>query len=588
MGSFSDNPLPLSSSSTPSNNRSSVPPPRFSTCIFSDFAGDITVVVDGESFLLHKFPLVARCGKMRKLVRDLKESCSSMIELRYFPGGSLTFELAMKFCYGINFEITASNVVALRCAAGYLEMTEDYTEENLIARTENYLDQIAFRSLSKSVQVLSSWEAQETAETYNIPDRCVEAIAMNAFREQLVSGLSEELKGRDCLEWWIQELSALGIGYYARVVSAMAKTGVRSESIVASLMHYSQESLKGVNVINRNCTEQRVIVEAIVSLLPNDEKGSSYSSITPVSFLFGLLKVGIEVDVEISCRLELERRIGQQLENVTLDDLLIPCVQNEDSMYDVDAVQRILTCFLEREEEEDDEECGYDSDSTCHQGSLLKVGRIMDAYLAEIAPDPHLGLHKFAAVIEALPDYARVMDDGIYRAADIYLKAHPLLTEEEGKKLCRLIDCKKLSQEASSHVAQNDRLPVQMVVRVLYSEQVRLKKALSGDSEEGFFDLSSGLQSRALSPRDTYASLRRENRELKLEIARMRVRVSELEKEQMFMKQGMMEKSGNNGGSLLTSLSKGIGKIAIFGGENRRKVNRKSRSVSERKPSRRG
>lgn len=138
-------------------------------------------------------------------------------------------------------------------------------------------------------------------------------------------------------------------------------------------------------------------------------------------------------------------------------------------------------------------------------------------------------------------------------------------------------------------MAQNDRLPVQMVVRVLYSEQLRLKKALSGDSEEGFLLLSSGVQSRAVSPRDTYASLRRENRELKLEIARMRVRVSELEKEQMLMKQGMMEKSGNNnGGTFLTSLSKGIGRIAIFGGENRRKVNRKARSVSERKPSRKG
>lgn len=257
--------------------------------------------------------------------------------------------------------------------------------------------------------------------TFNIPDRCVEAIAMNAFREQLVSGLSEELKGRDCLEWWIQELSALGIDYYTRVVSAMAKTGVRSESIVASLMHYSQESLKGVNIMNRNCTEQRVIVEAIVSLLPNDEKGSSYSSVTPVSFLIGLLKVGIEIDVEISCRLDLERRIGQQLETATLDDLLIPCVRNEDSMYDVDAVQRILTCFLERIDEEE-QDCGYDSDSTCHHGSLLKVGRIMDAYLAEIAPDPCLSLHKFTAIIEALPDYARVMDDGIYRAIDMYLK----------------------------------------------------------------------------------------------------------------------------------------------------------------------
>jgi len=162
------------------------------------------------------------------------------------------------------------------------------------------------------------------------------------------------------------------------------------------------------------------------------------------------------------------------------------------------------------------------------------------------------------------------------------------LTEEERKKLCNFIDCKKLSQEASNHVAQNDRLPVQMVVRVLYTEQLRLKKALSGDSEEGSWVLPSGVQSRAVSPRDTYAALRRENRELKLEISRMRVRVSELEKEHNLMKHEMMEKSGNNGGTFLTSLSKGIGRIATFGGETRQKVNRKSRSVSERKSSRSG
>ncbi|CAH8283457.1 unnamed protein product [Eruca vesicaria subsp. sativa] len=586
MAGISNRPLSLSSfstGSTPCTSRSTAPHPSFSTCIFSDVAGDVTVVVDGESFLLHKFPLVARCGKIRKMMRDLKDTSSTSIELIHFPGGPLTFELVMKFCYGINLEITPSNVVNLRCAAGYLEMTEDYKEDNLIARTESYLDKAAFRNLKKSVQVLTSCERQEMSETFKIPDRCVEAIAMNACREQLVSDLSEEVKRRDCLEWWIEQLSSLGIDYYTRVVSVMARTGVRSESIVASLMHYSQETLKGV--VDRNSHEQREIVEAIVTLLPSDERGTIN---IPLSFLLGMLKIGITLDIEISYKLELERRIGQQLESVSLDDLLIPSVGNEGSMYDVDTVYRILSCFLERVDEED-EDSGYDSDSTGHHhGELLKVGRIMDAYLAEIAPDPHLSLHKFTAFIERLPYYARIMDDGIYRAVDVYLKAHPIMTEEERKSLCKFIDCNKLSQEASNHMAQNDRLPVQMVVRVLYSEQLRLKKALSGDSEESVLDMSSGVLNRAVSPRDNYASLRRENRELKLEIARMRVRVSELEKEQMLMKQGMMERSGNNGGTFLTSLSKGIGKIGIFGGENRQKVNRKARSVSERKPSRKG
>lgn len=121
-----------------------------------------------------------------------------------------------------------------------------------------------------------------------------------------------------------------------------------------------------------------------------------------------------------------------------------------------------------------------------------------------------------------------------------------------------------------------------------------MKNVMSGESGEGLMlssqKLSSGNPSGAVSPRDTYASLRRENRELKLEISRVRVRLSELEKEQILMKQGMIEKSGH-GGTLLTSLSKGIGRISIFGGgpteEKRRKANCKSRSRFESKTGRR-
>uniref|UniRef100_A0A453KD54 NPH3 domain-containing protein n=1 Tax=Aegilops tauschii subsp. strangulata TaxID=200361 RepID=A0A453KD54_AEGTS len=64
-------------------------------------------------------------------------------------------------------------------------------------------------------------------------------------------------------------------------------------------------------------------------------------------------------------------------------------------------------------------------------------------------------------------------------------QAHPSLMESECKKLCKLIDCQKLSQDASSHAAQNDRLPMQMVVRVLYFEQLRLKSSFSGGHSGG-------------------------------------------------------------------------------------------------------
>ena len=55
----------------------------------------------------------------------------------------------------------------------------------------------------------------------------------------------------------------------------------------------------------------------------------------------------------------------------------------------------------------------------------------------------------------------------------IYFQAHPNLTKAERKKLCGLMDVKKLTMDASMHAAQNDRLPLRVVVQVLFFEQVR-------------------------------------------------------------------------------------------------------------------
>lgn len=322
-------------------------------------------------------------------------------------------------------------------------MTEDYRDQNLIERTETYLAEIVSQSLEKSVEVLSSCEnLLPLADELGIPDRCTRAISTNACKEQLASGLSRldchsgsgSLEFKDsCLEWWVEDLSTLGITFYHRVISAMGQSGVRTGSIVASLMHYAHTSLKGIgkpqiwNPARTNPSPigngQKTVVESLVTLLPIER-----SSSIPLSFLFGMTRVAIMLDATLACRLELERRIAYRLELAILDDLLIiPSVQTGESLFDVDTIHRILVHFLQRieeEEEEENDECGYESEgmgSPSH-GCLLKVGRLVDAYLAEIAPDPYLRLPKFIAMIEVLPDYARVIDDGLYRAIDIYLK----------------------------------------------------------------------------------------------------------------------------------------------------------------------
>lgn len=113
-------------------------------------------------------------------------------------------------------------------------------------------------------------------------------------------------------------------------------------------------------------------------------------------------------------------------------------------------------------------------------------------------------------------------------------QAHPSLSDMERKKVCSLMDCQKLSREACAHAAQNDRLPVQTVVQVLYYEQQRLRDVMNGNLMGG--------ESPAIPPKlnlfsndhhvvsDELLNLRRENEDLKLELVKMKMRLKEFEK----------------------------------------------------------
>ncbi|MCD7469170.1 hypothetical protein HAX54_008019 [Datura stramonium] len=109
---------------------------------------------------------------------------SLKLELAHAPGRPKTFEINAKFCYGMNFDITTTNVARLHCVEEYLEMKEDYREENVIVRTETFLVEVVSPRLEKLVEVLSSCEAMlPTTEEVGILGRCIDAIGRNACQE---------------------------------------------------------------------------------------------------------------------------------------------------------------------------------------------------------------------------------------------------------------------------------------------------------------------------------------------------------------------------------------------------------------------
>ncbi|RRT41677.1 hypothetical protein B296_00052169 [Ensete ventricosum] len=117
--------------------------------------------------------------------------------------------------------------------------------------------------------------------------------------------------------------------------------------------------------------------------------------------------------------------------------------------------------------------------------SKITVAKLVEDYLIEIAKDPNLPLSKFFDLAEILPSDSRPVHDGLYHAIDTYLKQeHPGLSKSEKKKLCGLMNCKKLSGDACAHAMQNERLPLRLVVQILYF-QMRASAATTSRAESG-------------------------------------------------------------------------------------------------------
>ncbi|CBI32738.3 unnamed protein product, partial [Vitis vinifera] len=443
---------------------------------------DVAVEIGEMSFNLHKFPLLSRSGLLEKLIENCSNEDGShcVLQLHELPGGAKAFELVTKFCYGVKIELTSLNIVSLRCAAEYLQMNENYGEGNLIAQTEGFLNEV-FSNWVDSIKALGTCEVLPYAEDLHIVSRCIDSLAMKALRE----------------DWWYGDVSFLSLPFYKRMMQAVELRGMKPERVAGSLIFYAkrylplmnrQSSFKDTNHVNPGTTiptpseaDQRALLEDIVDLLPN-QKG-----VTSTKFLLRLLRTAMILHTSSLCRENLERRVGAQLDQAVLEDLLIPNMgYSVETLYDIDCVQRILDHFMSVEN------TAVATASPCivEEGKLMDgpdfltpvmlVANLVDGYLAEVAPDVNLKLPKFQSLAAAVPDYARPVNDSIYHAIDLYLKAHPWLIDSEREQICRLMNCQKLSLEASTHAAQNERLPLRVIVQVLFFEQLRLRTTVSG------------------------------------------------------------------------------------------------------------
>lgn len=69
---------------------------------------DITVVVNGKDFNLHRFPLFVRSDYFASLAKGSGDGTggSSKLAIDDFPGGEQTFDLVANFCYNMKIDIS--------------------------------------------------------------------------------------------------------------------------------------------------------------------------------------------------------------------------------------------------------------------------------------------------------------------------------------------------------------------------------------------------------------------------------------------------------------------------------------------------
>ncbi|KAM5576322.1 BTB/POZ domain-containing protein [Rosa sericea] len=596
---------------------------------------DIVVEVEDMTFHLHKFPLMSKSRKLHNLITEQEanpshpqqeleeepdeiEEVQCQIVLSDFPGGSETFEIAAKFCYGVKIDLNSTNVGPLRCAGEYLDMTEEYSEDNLISKTERFLSQAVFKSFKESIKALKSCErVMPLAETLGITQRCIDSIANRATnadpslfgwpvnevapnpsssKHQILwngidtGGRRKGMSRANHPDSWLEDLVLLSLPFFKRLILAMKAGNLSLEMVETCLMHYAKKYIPGISRSTRKSSsstptsssslalenQQRELLETIISNLPLEKTPRPP---TNTRFLFGLLRTANILNASQACKAALEKKIGSQLEQASLDDLLIPSYSYlNETLYDVDCVERILGYFLDGLDQRNRNRDGIDEDEDrdiegARSPALMLVGKLTDEYLSEIASDANLKPDRFYNFAMALPEQARLFDDGLYRAVDVYLKAHPWISEPEREKICGILDSQKLTLEACTHAAQNERLPLRAVVQVLFFEQLQLRHAIAGtliagetappdssrpsvlrreaeteEDEEQEEEVGGAVEVHAEeSGVGTWRSAVRENQVLRLDMDSMRTRVHQLERECSNMKK-VIEKIDNKPG----------------------------------------
>lgn len=462
--------------------------------VVSDIPADLIIHVNNTKYQLHKFPLLLKCGLLQRLCSDTEadEQLPVPVALHDIPGGEEAFEICAKFCYGIAISISASNFVPATLAARFLRMTEHVAKGNLVSKLDTFFESCVLHGWRDSIAALqAAWRMSGWSES-RIVQPCIDSIVEKILLPPSKvawsytytrPGYAKRPHQSVPKDWWTEDISELDIEVFRSVVSTVRAARLLPSPLIGEALHVyackhlpdplytgsanghasqsSSSSTAAAAAAEEALAKQRRVLETVVTMIPGD-----VGSVTG-RFLLRLLRVANYVGASSSTRAQLIRQAGSQLDEAKAVDLLIP-LPSDRQTYDVGAAEAVLEHFLFQFQRP------AAPDERRRMGvAMEKVVRIFDEYLQTIALDSEFPIGRFIGLVECLPDIARNDHDGLYHAIDTYLKEHSDLSKADKKRLCRLIDCRKLSPDVRAQAISNDRMPLRTIVQLLFVEQER-------------------------------------------------------------------------------------------------------------------
>ncbi|OVA06707.1 NPH3 domain [Macleaya cordata] len=458
--------------------------------VLFDLPVDLVIQINNTKFLLHQIQLLPKCGLLQRLCPDSNDPNEVQVELHDIPGGEEAFELCAKFCYGITINLSAHNFVPAFCAAKFLRMTESVYRGNFVLKLEAFFNSCILEGWKDSIVTLQTTaKLPEWSENLGIVRRCIDSIVEKILTHPSKvtwsynytrPGYAEKRHHSVPKDWWTEDISDLDIDLFRCIVTAVRSISILPSPLIGEALHVyackwlpntsskSRIPESSVSQTEETMEKQRKVLESIVSMIPTDRGSVS------IGFLLRLLSLANIIEANHSTKAELIRRSSRQLEEATVNDLIIPLHSSLDQhFYDIDLVGAVLESFLAQWRRQASRENGESLIS------IRKVGKLIDSYLQMVARDVNMPVSKIVSLAELLPEIARSDHDELYKAINIYLKEHIDISKAEKKRLCRILDCRKLSPEVCAHVARNERLPLRTVVQVLFFDQERGSKPIS-------------------------------------------------------------------------------------------------------------